>query len=48
MTDDQEKILVTCDACIDGNDDYGARQELESAGWLITDDTQLCPLCNSG
>ncbi len=47
MSDDQ-KILVTCDGCLDGNDDYGTREELEWAGWLITDDIQLCPLCNFG
>lgn len=47
MTDD-DKMLVTCDGCIDGNDDYGTREELVTAGWLITDDLHLCPMCNAG
>jgi hypothetical protein len=42
------KITVNCDSCIDGNSDYGTKAELLTAGWYITDEQQLCPLCNFG
>jgi hypothetical protein len=47
MIDEKEiKITVNCDGC--DNSDYGTRTELKNAGWLITDNEQLCPLCNFG
>jgi hypothetical protein len=46
--ENEEKITVYCDSCIDGNSDYGTKAELLAAGWLISDYEQLCPLCNYG
>ncbi len=37
------KITVYCDSCIDGFSDYGTLTELIAAGWLITDSLVLCP-----
>jgi hypothetical protein len=46
MIDENEiKITVNCDSCIDGNSDYGTKTELEAAGWLIEEALELCPLC---
>ena len=45
MTED-DKILVACSGCEET--DYSTREELVAAGWLIEDDTQLCPLDNCG
>ncbi len=46
--ENEERITVYCDSCIDGNSDYGTPTELKNAGWLITDNEQLCNDCNFG
>ncbi len=43
ITEKEPKIIVYCDACIDGFSDYGKKSELEAAGWKIEDGITLCP-----
>ena len=40
---ESEKINVVCAEC--DNSDYDTKENLESAGWKITEDYELCSLC---